>query len=304
VISLKNDRLFQMLYLLLENGSMTAPALSEKLEVSVRTVYRDVEVLSMAGVPIHATVGKSGGISLMPGFTFDKAILSGVEQDKLLFAVQSLRAADQEVDDLLHKLGAVFHRPSADWIVVDFSPWGLRRTDAKRFELIKTAILNCQILSLTYCGVSGEKKQRLVRPLRMVYKDKNWYLQAYCQRAEDFRLFKIGRILAATPTGENFTQMDIVDIPPIETEAPSGFETPLSLRFSPQVAFRVYDDFDQSSITEEANGYLRVDISFPIDSWVVSYLFSFGTEVEILTPDDLRKEIAAYAEKISVHHKP
>ncbi len=293
-----------MLYLLLANGSMPAPALSEKLEVSVRTVYRDVEALSMAGVPIHATVGKSGGISLMPGFTFDKSILSNDEQDKLLFAVQSLRAADQEVDDLLHKLGAAFHRAPSDWIVVDFSRWGLRRADTKRFELIKTAILHCQVLSLAYFGASGEKSQRLVRPLRLIYKDKNWYLQAYCQRAEDFRLFKIGRILAATPTGETFAQMDSKDIPPIETEAPSGFETPISLRFSPQAAFRVYDEFDHGSITQEANGYLRVEVSFPIDSWVVSYLFSFGTDVEILSPDDLRGTIAAYAEKIAAHHKP
>lgn len=301
---MKNDRLFRLVYLLLEKGSMSAPVLAKKLEVSVRTVYRDVESLSMAGVPIYTTTGKNGGISLIEGYSFDKTLLSDKEQNKLLFALQSLKAADQDVDGLLSKLGGAFQKPSQDWIAVDFSRWGLRRTDTERFELLKTAILNCQILSLTYCGASGKKTQRLVRPLRMVYKDKNWYLQAYCQRAEDFRLFKIGRILAATPTGETFTQMDIVDIPPIETDAPSGFETPISLRFSPQVAFRVYDDFDRSSITEEANGYLRVKVSFPIDSWVVSYLFSFGTEVEILTPDDLRKEIAAYAEKIAAHHKP
>lgn len=293
-----------MLYLLLENGSMTAPALSEKLEVSVRTIYRDVEALSMAGIPIHTTVGKSGGISLMPGFTFDKSILSGEEQDKLLFAVQSLRAADQEVDNLLRKLGAAFHRPSANWIVVDFSRWGLRRTDTERFELLKTSIINCQILSLTYCGASGEKSQRIVRPLRLVYKDKNWYLQGYCKRAGDFRLFKMGRILTVAPTGETFTPDDSEEIPPVEIEAPSGFETPISLRFSPQIAFRVYDEFDHSSIVEERSGYLRVEVSFPIDSWVVSYLFSFGTDVEILAPSALRGEVAAYAEKISAHHKP
>lgn len=301
---LKNDRLFQMLYLLLENGSMTAPALSQRLEVSVRTVYRDVEALSMAGVPIHATAGKRGGISLMPGFTFDKSILSGDEQDKLLFAVQSLRAADQEVDDLLHKLGAAFRRPSADWIVVDFSRWGMRRTDTARFELLKAAILNHQLVSMTYCGASGKKSQRLVRPLRLVYKDKNWYLQGYCQHAEAFRLFKMGRILEAAPTGEHFTPIDSRDIPPAEIETPSGFEESLSLRFSPQVAFRIYDEFDRDCITEQPDGSLRVEVCFPMDRWVVSYLFSFGTDVEVLAPAALREELSAYAEKIAVHHKP
>lgn len=283
---------------------MTATVLSEKLEVSVRTIYRDVEALSMAGIPIHTTVGKSGGISLMPGFTFDKSILSGEDQDKLLFAVQSLRASGQEVNHLLRKLGAAFGRPSADWIVVDFSRWGLRRNDTERFELLKTAIINRQVLSLSYCGAAGEKSQRMVHPLRLVYKDKNWYLQAYCMRAEDFRLFKMGRILTVIPTGETFRPDDSEEIPPIETEVLSGIETSISLRFSPRIAFRVYDEFDHSSIVEEGSGYLRVEVSFPIDSWVVSYLFSFGTDVEILAPSALREELAAYAEKISAHHKP
>lgn len=300
---MKNDRLFHMLYLLLENGGMTAPALSKKLEVSVRTVYRDVETLAMAGIPIHATAGKSGGISLMPGFTFDKSILSGEERDKLLLAVQSLRAADQEVDNLLYKLGAAFHRPDADWIAVDFARWGLRRTDTERFALLKTAILNREILRLTYCGASGEKTRRLVRPLRLVYKDKNWYLQAYCQHAEDFRLFKMGRIVAVAPTGEGFAQDVNANPPPIESEAPPCFGSNISLRFSPQIAFRVYDEFDPDSIAEAADGYLRVEVGFPIDRWVVSYLFSFGTEVEILAPADLRAKIADYAEKITAHHR-
>ncbi len=300
---MKNDRLFALLYLLLENGSMTAPALSERLEVSVRTVYRDVEALSTAGIPIHATAGKNGGIALMPGFVFEKFILSHKEQDKLLFAVQSLRAAEQEVDDLLHKLGAAFHRPPADWIVVDFSRWGLCRTDTARFELLKTAILNCQVLNITYCGASGEKTQRAIKPLRLVYKDKNWYLQGYCLRANDFRLFKMGRILEAVPTGENFLPLDSKVIPTVELEMPSGFETPLSLRFSPQVAYRVYDEFEHNSILEEPDNHLRVEVHFPIDNWTVSYLFSFGTDVEVLSPTALREELAAYAEKIYEHYK-
>ena len=98
---MKNDRLFQLVYLLLEKGSMSAPILAKELEVSVRTVYRDVESLSMAGVPIYTTTGKNGGISLAEGYSFDKTLLSDSEQNQLLFAVQSLKATDQQVDGLL-----------------------------------------------------------------------------------------------------------------------------------------------------------------------------------------------------------
>lgn len=282
---------------------MAAPELSEKLEVSVRTIYRDVDTLSMAGVPIQTTAGKRGGISLMPGYTLDKSLLSSSEQDQLLFALQSLRATDQNVDNLLHKLGTAFHRSYTDWITVDFSRWGLRQIDAERFEQLKTAILNNQILRITYCGMSGEKSQRLIQPIRLAYKDKNWYLQSFCQRADDFRLFKIGRIIEVTPTNEHFTPYRSEDIPPLEIESTPGLETALQLRFSPQIAYRVYDEFDRSCIEEEPSGFLRVNTMFPMDSWVASYLFSYGTDVEILEPSHLREEVAAYAEKISNHHK-
>lgn len=300
---MKNDRLFQLLYLLLEKERMGAPELAQRLEVSVRTVYRDVEALSMAGVPVYASPGKGGGISLLPGYSFDKTLLSDEEQNQIIFAVQSLKAAGQQVDELMSKLGSAFQKPKADWIAVDFSRWGLHRTDTERFELLKTAILDKQVMAISYCGTSGETTQRRVHPLRLVYKDKNWYLQAYCLRADDFRLFKMGRIVELTSTGETFGSDYAADIPPIETQAPPCAVVPLWLRFSERIAFRVYDEFYRNSITREPDGSLLVKADFPLDGWVVSYLFSFGTDVEVLEPTHLKNQLADYAEKIAVHHR-
>lgn len=300
---MKNDRLFSLLYLLLERGQMTAPTLAEALEVSVRTVYRDVETLSMAGVPIYATAGKSGGISLAEGYSFDKTLLSDSEQEQLLFAVQSLKAADQQVDGLLSKLGSAFGQTRPDWIEVDFSRWGLRRVDSLRFETIKNAILNKLVLHLVYCGTSGDTTERDIHPLRLIYKDKHWYLQGYCLKAEDYRLFKISRILELTSTGERFSDDYDSDIPPIEVCPPPGISTRFRLRISGRLAFRVYDEFDRESITTQPDGALLVEGAFPLDSWVLGYLFSFGTELEVLEPPELRRRLADYAEKIAAHHK-
>lgn len=174
---MKNNRLFQLLYLLLEHGSMTAPELASRLEVSVRTIYRDVDALSFVGVPVYAMAGKGGGISLLESYRFDRALLSDEEQNQLLFVIQSLQATDLPVGDLLHKLGAVFQKQRADWIVVDFSRWGMRRTDTERFELLKTSILGRKVLKITYCGTSGGMTELRIHPLRLIYKDKHWYLQ-------------------------------------------------------------------------------------------------------------------------------
>ena len=301
---MKNDRLFQFLYLLLEHGRMTATELSVALEVSVRTVYRDMETLSMAGVPVYAIAGKHGGIALSEGYRFDKTLLSDAEQNQLLFAVQSLKAADQQVEDLLAKLGGAFCKPPHDWIIVDFSRWGLQRVDSQRFELLKNAILNRQVLRLIYCGASGETTERCIHPLRLIYKDKHWYLQAFCLKAEDYRLFKVSRILESVPTGESFDEDYEGKIPAIELDTSSGISTRFKFRISGRLAFRVYDEFERDSITLQPDGSLLVEAYFPMDSWVVGYLFSFGTDLEILEPLKLRGELAEYAEKIAAHYKP
>lgn len=300
---MKNDRLFQLLYLLLEKGTMTAPAISRVLEVSVRTVYRDVETLSMAGVPIYASAGKGGGISLLPGYTFDKTLFSDEEQNQLLFAIQSLKAASQEVEPLLQKMGAAFQKTPHSWIEVDFSRWGMKKTDSARFELLKIAILNRQVLTLVYCGVSGETGRRRIHPLKLIYKDKHWYLQGFCLRAQDFRLFKMGRIIEISPTGDIFSEDYGDRLPPLCPAEMPPSSVHLKLRISARLAFRVYDEFERESITPEPSGSFLVETDFPLDSWVMGYLFSFGTDVEVLEPAGLRGQLAEYAQKISEHHK-
>lgn len=300
---MKNDRLFQMLYLLLEKERISAPELAKSLEVSVRTVYRDVETLSMAGVPIFASAGKGGGISLLSGYSFDKTLLSDDEQNQLLFAVQSLQAADQQVDALLQKLGASFKKSKADWITVDFSRWGLQSIDNQRFELIKNAILGKQSIHITYCGTSGEITSRRVNPLRLVYKNKSWYVQAYCLYADDFRLFKIGRILELELTKETFEEDYSSELPSIEPQPMPSSTKLLRLQFSSSVAYRVYDEFTRECVTAQPDGSLVVEVDFPVDSWLISYIFSFGTDVKVLEPVYIKNMLTDYAEKILKHYK-
>lgn len=302
---MKNDRLFQLLYLLLEKGTMTAPALSRALEVSVRTVYRDVEALSMAGVPIFATQGKNGGVSLLPNYALDKTLLTNEEQDQILYAVQSLRAAEQPVDVLVDKLGGLFQKQDTNWIEVDFSRWGQSKTDGVKFERLKAALIGKNELEIVYCSSSGEKTRRVIMPGKLIFKDKSWYLHAYCKKAEEYRLFKVSRIVEMTVLEEHFDTLPD-EAPPIDPEptpAPAEMAfTHMWLRFKPSVGFRVYDEFNPAVITKEPGGSLLVSASFPQDSWVVSYLFSFGTDVTILDPAEIREQTAEYARTIWEHH--
>ena len=300
---MKTDRLFQILYILLEKSSVTAPELATLLEVSVRTIYRDVEVLSMTGVPIYATQGKGGGISLMSGYTFDKALLSDEEQNQVLFALQSLQVADQHLDGLLEKLGTAFQKQSTKWIEVDFSRWGRGSVDRKRFELLKTAILQKRVVNILYYGVSGSPSRRTIKPFKLVFKDKNWYLQAFCLKAGDFRLFKVSRISEQELTEMHFNET-FAEAPPLEKARSSEASTvTLTLRFSPTLAFRVFDEFEPGDVIRQPDGSLVVTEVYPYDAWVINYLLSFGTGLEILDPPEMQSQVAAYVKELSQYYK-
>ena len=95
------NRLFEIIYLLLEKGSVTAAALAERFEVSVRTIYRDIDLLSGAGIPVYCSRGRGGGVSLLPDFVLDKSLLSEREQDEILFALQSVAATHAGGEEVL-----------------------------------------------------------------------------------------------------------------------------------------------------------------------------------------------------------
>ena len=149
-------RQFQMVYLLLEKGRMTAGELAEKLEVSPRTVLRDVDALSAAGVPVYTTQGAGGGVALLPGYVLDRAAFTDEEQCQLLTALQSL--PNQEGEQALTKLSALFRRGPEDWLQVNLSRWGAGEADKEKFRLLKRAVLERQVLAFGYAGSYGSRR--------------------------------------------------------------------------------------------------------------------------------------------------
>ena len=299
---MSSGRLFEIVYLLLERRQMTAAELAGRFEVSVRTIYRDIDALSAAGVPVYTTQGKGGGVALMDHYILDRAAFTEEEQRQLLTALQSLpEAARAGADETLAKLSGLFRRRETDWLQVDLSRWGSVEADQRKFEALKTAILDRRAAVFTYVSSYGLTTDRRVLPARLVFKGQSWYLQAYCTEKEDYRTFKVSRILKLSVLDERFSRP--LSPPPIEAgEPPEGFCIPVRLRFSPALAYRVYDEFDEGCVTRGADGSLVVSVSFPEDPWLYGYLLSFGLGVEVLEPERLRKRLALLAGKMAAHH--
>lgn len=297
---MKSSRLFEIVYRLMENGRCTAPELAQELEVSVRTIYRDIEALCQAGVPIATDQGQGGGIRLMDGWSLNKALVNAKEQEQLLTAIKSLEAVDPDGSELALKLGALFQKQPHDWLRVDFHYWGPINENDERFELIKTAALEKRILSFCYASYEGFT-QRRVKPILLYFKGNAWYLQAFCLMRNEFRTFKISRISQLALTDERFEE-ELT--PPVIDPWDWHFQWPEAcLRFAPHMAYRVYDDFDEECIQRLPDGSLMVTTQLPPeDEWAAARILSYGTGVDVLSPDSLRANVAQYALKLYSHY--
>lgn len=297
---MQESRLFKILYYLLDKGHATAPELAEKLEVSVRTIYRDIDALSGAGIPVYAETGRNGGIHLMNDFVLDKAVLSEEEKQEILTALQSINTTkNMNGSRTLQKLSAMFQTGTENWLEVDFSRWGSNKFDNEKFELLKSAVIHCRSVKIHYAGSYEVISERIVQPCKLTYKSKAWYLKAFCTEKQDWRMFKLNRILDLEILNESFLHRNF----PEQTETSDGKYNQIQLRFPGEMAYRVYDEFDTSQVQRQVNGDLIVLANMPEDAWLTGFLLSFGTRVDIISPASLRDEVAKQAKLIFEKNK-
>ena len=292
-----NNRLFEIVYILLQKKKTTAKELADRFEVSTRTIYRDIETLSTANIPIYASKGKDGGIGLLDEYVLNKTILSEEEQNQILFALQGMKKVKgQDEKDILEKLSILFNKKIDDWIKIDFSNWG--NVQEERFDIIKSAILNKQLIGFTYYNSNGEESKRIVEPLQIWFKDKSWYLVSYCKLKQDYRIFKIARIKEVKMLQEHFER----ELPKEENEQYNFKIIELELEINKAMTYRVYDEFESKEITKKQDGNFIIKVKYPENEWVYGYILSFGEHAKVLSPgyakniikDKLQKTLKNY----------
>ncbi|HEY8389997.1 MAG TPA: YafY family protein [Clostridia bacterium] len=301
---MKINRLLEIVILLLNRGTITAKELANRFQVSIRTIYRDIDVLSLAGVPVLTNKGNGGGISLLENYSFNKTLLSEHESETLLLALKTLQATKYpEINLILEKISAVYkHVNSSDWVHIDFSPWASRPNEFNKFIEIKKAILDRKRISFDYINSMGDKSSRVAEPMKMIFKGQAWYLLAYCNIKNDFRTFKISRIKNVKVSNEEFERRQYIEKNKDDFQNAQSFIS-LKLKFYPQVLYRLYDDFDEEMLQKNNDGSYIVQVELPEDEWVYGYLLSFGSFVEVLEPQHIRDIIADRAKKLLQYYK-
>ena len=293
------DRLLETVLILLNKKQVTARELAEKFDVTTRTIYRDIDALSLAGIPVYSTKGKGGGIGLLKEYTIDKTFLTEKEQKDMIFALQSLSASHYpDIEAIIGKISQIFKSDAdTNWIEVDFSYWGSGKEEKEKFNWLREAILSKRLISFDYYNSYGTKTSRFVEALKLVFKGRAWYLCGFCREKQDYRIFRISRIDQLTLHDIFFDRKLPVDfnIYGKETLAPKTIV--LKLKFSQEAAYRVHDDFNNGTIEYDGSSFITTS-EYPYDEWVIGYILSFGSMAEVLTPDYIREIVVMRAEAI------
>lgn len=300
------NRLIEITVILLNKEIVTAKELAERLEVSTRTIYRDIEALSMAGVPVYMSKGNGGGISLLQDYSINKAILSTEDKESLILALKTLQVTKYpEIDSVFEKISAVFNDDnSEDWVQVDFSQWGSNPNENHKFTEIKKAILKRHVITFNYTNALGDTTNRVVEPMKLLYKGHAWYLYGYCRSKSDFRVFRISRIKELVINSEVFSRRKKENIHSLEYKDTPTKNVTLKLRFNPNALYRIYDDFDENIIVRNQDNTYDVIVTFPEDEWVYGYILSFGNYVEVLEPKHIKDIIITrMKESLKIYEK-
>ncbi|NUU61618.1 helix-turn-helix transcriptional regulator [Paenibacillus agri] len=309
---MKIDRLLSIVILLINRRHIQAKELADMFEVSVRTIYRDIDTINAAGIPVLTTQGAGGGISLMEGYRLDRNVLTDQELADIFTALQGVSSSGgTEHTLLMEKISSVIppsqsaaFRSKTTQLIVDFSPRGLNGPLEERLTLLKEALEESVAVSFEYVDAEGHITLRSVEPYTLVLKGQAWYLYGICGLRQDFRLFKLLRMKSLVKETRTYTREDL----PLEglpwggDWQREGSPVPCVLHFAAEGRHLAEDRFDAAELQPDGNGGYFVTIHYPEDSWLYGFLLAFGTSVEVLEPESIRHKLGKLAAEIAAKY--
>lgn len=311
---MKIDRLLAITVLLLNRGRLSAKELADRFEVSSKTIYRDMDTLCQAGIPIVAHQGITGGFEIMEHYMIDKYWLSAEEMSTLVTAVKGLSSAleDPQMGMLLEKIKALLRRVEQglgdeyrkEPVVMDFQPWGQRQGLKPAVGLLKQAIHDKRRVQMEYIDAEGSAERRTIEPASLFLKGNVWYVQAFCLEREDFRLFRLSRMQDIKMLSEAYEPRPWPGKERLEWDSSwsNAREQETVLLFEAAARQRVADMFPPEQVTVNPDGSLRVHVLYKLDEWFYSMILSFGDQVLVELPGEAAEEVKRRAKRMLLRY--
>lgn len=305
---MKIDRLVSIILILLDKKRIGAQELADMFEVSKRTIYRDIDTVNMAGVPVRATPGVGGGFEIMEKYKVDRNVFSTDDLSAILMGLSGLSDMVRG-DELINALAKVKSFIPAErvkeielkvnQISIDLTPWMGNRNIQSYLKIIKTALQESRLLLFEYADRHGNRTSRTAEPYQLVLKSSNWYVHGFCRKRNDFRLFKLSRISNLEIKEESFTRREHQE-PQLEfNDILENMQTSVKIRIHKSVMDRVLDYCTYDNLAPDGDEHFLVVFPFIENDYYYNILFSFGDKCECLEPEHIRREMKRRIHDIS-----
>jgi predicted DNA-binding transcriptional regulator YafY len=305
---MKIDRLVSIILLLLEKERIGAQELADMFEVSPRTIYRDIDSINMAGIPVRATSGVGGGFEIMQQYKLDKKVFSTADLSVILMGLSSLSNM-MRGDELVSAFAKVKSFIPAErakeielltgQITIDLTPWSGSKNVQPYLELIKQAMQESRLLSFDYLDRAGNRIPRGAEPYQLVLKGNHWYWQGFCHTRNDFRLFKLSRTSDLRLLEETFVPRDHPKPELDASDIIAAKQIRIKLRIHKSILERVLDYCNDGDISPDGDERYIVNYPFIENDYYYDLLLGLGDRCECLEPPRVRAEMRRRAHAIA-----
>lgn len=297
---MKIDRLVSIIMILLDKKRIGAKELAEKFEVSPRTIYRDIDTINMAGIPVLSISGVGGGFEIMQNYKIEKNVFSTADISSILMGLSNLSNL-MRGDELVNALAKVKSFIPTDrakdievktnQIFIDLNPWMGNRNIQTYLEIIKTALQENRLLTFKYSDRYGNRTSRTAEPYQLVLKGNHWYWQGYCHTREDFRLFKLSRISDLKVLDDCFIPRNFQKPQLKFDDILESMQTTITLRIHKSLMDRMLEYCTYEHFSPDGDDHYLVSFPFIENDYYYNILFGFGNKCECLEPLHIRTEM-------------
>ncbi len=280
---------------------VTANELAQKYEMSTRSIYRYVAVLSEGGVPIESQQGRGGGWRIIDTYKVKATYFTDEEYKRLIFALQSFSLQDDVIKSVTQKLEGL-KRVHSSATVLKNNQFVVDSTDISvgdKVNVLSDAISQRQLCTIEYHSKDGVDTVRTVEPYCLVMKDGAWYVYCFCRLRKGFRYFKVGRIVRLE-VGEKFVGREFrVDSSVIQTDVLRDKELCQVLLSLDASALSATEEWlGVNAVARVGNEYIA-KATLPYDDMLVNRVISLGSGVKVERPEKLRQAVVARCEEIA-----
>lgn len=287
---MKLERLISIIYKLLNHDVLSASMLAEEFQVSQRTIYRDIDVICAAGIPVVSYQGMKGGYGIMDGYKMDKSLLGSYDVSSLITVLHSLSTVfeDDRARGTIDRLKTIGSEQDFASLSVNLDT---NQTNPASLPLLRKAITQRNVVQFDYINAKNERSTREMEPLRLHYKYSNWYVYGYCLARHDYREFRLSRMLDALATDRLFQPHEVMQKAASLNGAWSESAEDVVIRVRPIALADAMDHFHHANKQFHSDGSMtmRIPVYQPLEArWLWSILLSFGSGAEVLEPTELR----------------